>query len=69
MKRIIQLDINDIKDLISEKYNVNPDWIKIEVWGPSQDGPYHSAGGCIFYFEEDFINSYLEEAKDQSRAT
>ena len=65
MKRIIQLDINDIKNLISEKYNVNPDWIKIEAWGPSQDDPYHSAGGCIFYFEE-VTNSYLEKVDNQS---
>ena len=64
MKRIIQFNVDDIKDLISEKYNVNPEKIKIEAWGPSQDGPYYSAGGCIFSFEEEYVNSYLKEAKE-----
>jgi hypothetical protein len=34
--------------------------IKIEAWGPSQDGPYYSAGGCIFYFEEEYIKETKE---------
>jgi hypothetical protein len=64
MKRIIQFDVNDIKDLISEKYNINPEIIKIEAWGPSQAGSYYSNGGCIFYFEEKYENSYLKESKE-----
>ena len=55
MKRIIQLNSDDIKDLISEKYEIPKTKIKIEAWGPSQDGPYYSTGGCIFYFEEDLL--------------
>ena len=58
MKRIIQLNSDDIRDLISEKYEIPKTKIKIEAWGSSQDGIYYQPCGCIFSFDEDYIGSF-----------
>lgn len=51
MKRIIELDEEDIKDLISEKYGVDPKDIQ---WDCEKPDPYdyRDAGFVIFKFEE-----------------
>ena len=51
MKRIIELDEEDIKKLISEKYGVNPKDIE---WDCEKPDPYdyRDAGFVIFKFED-----------------
>lgn len=46
-----ELNSEDIKKLIAAEYGVKIDSIRMEAYGPSQDGPYYSPGGCFFKFE------------------
>ena len=51
MKRIIELDEEDIKKLISEKYGVNPKDIAWDC-GKPDSSYYQDDGFVIFKFEE-----------------
>ena len=51
MKRIIELDEEDIKKLISEKYGVNPKDIEWDCEKPDRSY-YQDDGFVIFKFEE-----------------
>jgi len=63
MERIIQLNITDIKSLISKEFGCNTNSIQVEIHGPETDGPYHSSGSVFFRFAEpiDTTTKNIEE--------
>ena len=52
MQTVYRFNSEDIKKLLAEKYHLtDPNKIKLDAWGSSQDGIYFSSAGCIFEFE------------------